>query len=75
LALVHIINDTTEKTGILNLLKKRPGLKKEYQFKNRILVRCFCLTPVILVIWEAEIGRIMVQGQPRQIVSLTLSPK
>jgi hypothetical protein len=33
------------------------------------------LTPVILAIWEAEIGRIMVQGQPRQIVPKTPSLK
>jgi hypothetical protein len=31
--------------------------------------------PVILVAWEAEFMRIMVQGQPRQIVHKTLSPK
>jgi hypothetical protein len=33
------------------------------------------LTPVILAIQEAEIGRIMVQSQPRQIVQETLSQK
>jgi hypothetical protein len=31
------------------------------------------LTPIILVTWEAEIRRIMVQGQPRQFE--TLSPE
>jgi hypothetical protein len=31
--------------------------------------------PVILVIWKAEIGRIAVRGQPRQIVHETPSPK
>jgi hypothetical protein len=31
--------------------------------------------PVILDTWEAEIGRIMVQDQPRQIVTETPSPK
>jgi hypothetical protein len=30
--------------------------------------RCQWLTPIILCTWEAEIGRIMVQGQPGQIV-------
>jgi hypothetical protein len=29
----------------------------------------------ILVTWEAEIRRIVVRGQPRQIVCETLSPK
>jgi hypothetical protein len=33
------------------------------------------LMPVILALWEAEIGRIMVQGQTGQIVHETLSPK
>jgi hypothetical protein len=33
------------------------------------------LTPIILTNWEAEIGRIMVQGQPGQIVLKTPSPK
>jgi hypothetical protein len=33
------------------------------------------LTPVILATWEAEIRRITVRGQPRQIVCKTTSPK
>jgi hypothetical protein len=33
------------------------------------------LIPVILTTWEAEIGRIMVQGQPRQIEHETPFPK
>jgi hypothetical protein len=33
------------------------------------------LTPVILATWEAEIGRIAIQGRPGQIVGETLSPK
>jgi hypothetical protein len=32
---------------------------------------CQWLAPVILAIWEAEIWRIIVQGQPRQIVHET----
>jgi hypothetical protein len=31
------------------------------------------LTPVILATWEAEIRKIMVQSQPRQIVHETVS--
>jgi hypothetical protein len=31
--------------------------------------------PVILAIQEAEIGKIMTQGQPRKIVHKTPSPK
>jgi hypothetical protein len=30
---------------------------------------------IILATWEAEIGRISVQGQPKQIVFETSSPK
>jgi hypothetical protein len=37
--------------------------------------RCQWLTLVILATWEAKIGRIKVQGQPRQIVLKTPSPK
>jgi hypothetical protein len=33
------------------------------------------LTPVILASWEAEIGKILVRGQPMQIVQVTPSPK
>jgi hypothetical protein len=34
-----------------------------------------CLTPVMLATWEPEIGRIVVQTQPRQIVSKTAITK
>jgi hypothetical protein len=33
------------------------------------------LTPIILTIWEAETGRIIVWGQPRETVLQTPSPK
>jgi hypothetical protein len=33
------------------------------------------LTPVVLAIWEAEIGRFVVGGQLGQIVFKTLAPK
>jgi hypothetical protein len=41
----------------------------------KFVARCWWLTPVILGTWEAEIRRIMVPGQPGQIVHETLSPK
>jgi hypothetical protein len=44
------------------------SLKKE---KNKPLIAVWpqCLTPVIPATWEAEIGKIIVQDQPRQKVS------
>jgi hypothetical protein len=36
------------------------------------VARCWWLTLIILAIQEAEIGRIKVQSQPRQIVRKTL---
>jgi hypothetical protein len=38
-------------------------------------VQHWWLTPVILTTWEAEIGRIVVPDQPRQIVHKTSSLK
>jgi hypothetical protein len=43
-------------------------------YKNK-LSRVLVLTPIILATQEAEIRRITVQNQPRQIVHETLSPK
>jgi hypothetical protein len=42
---------------------------------NNFQPRCQWLTPVIPATWEAEIKRIVVQGQSRQIVQETPSPK
>jgi hypothetical protein len=42
---------------------------------KRKLARCLWLTPVILATQEAEVRRIVVQSQPRQIVHKTLSQK
>jgi hypothetical protein len=39
-----------------------------------ILARCQWLTPVILQIWEAEMGRITVRSQPRQTVHENFPP-
>jgi hypothetical protein len=44
-------------------------------FKKPVWGRRQWLTPVILPTWEAEIRRIMVWGQPRQIVHETPSSK
>jgi hypothetical protein len=43
--------------------------------KLECLVGCQWLTPVILVAWEAEIGRIVVCGQPKQKICETPSHK
>jgi hypothetical protein len=42
---------------------------------KRLETGCWWLTPVILAIQEAEIGRILAQGQPGQVVCNTLSRK
>jgi hypothetical protein len=49
----------------------RTALDSYSKFKRK--ARCWWLTPVILVTQEAEIRRITVPSQPRQIVCETLS--
>jgi hypothetical protein len=43
--------------------------------KTFSVARCQRLTPVILATWEAKLRRIKIQGQPRQVVLETPSPK
>jgi hypothetical protein len=43
--------------------------------KNEVIAGCQWLTPVILATQKAEIRRIMIQSQPRQIVHEILSQK
>jgi hypothetical protein len=45
--------------------------KERLTFRNGIRAGYWCLMPVIVVTWEAEIRRTKVPGQPRQIVSET----
>jgi hypothetical protein len=58
-----------------------PKAKKASSFRPmctaslKAQARCQWLMPVILAIQEAEIKRIMVQSQPRQIIHETLSQK
>jgi hypothetical protein len=52
-----------------------PILKKKVHIKKKYIVGCWWLTPVILATQEADISRILVQSQPRQIVLETLSQK
>jgi hypothetical protein len=49
--------------------------KKIFILKISFLTRHWWLTPVILATQEAEIRRLEVQSQPRQIVCKTLSRK
>jgi hypothetical protein len=49
------------------------GSEMSVFFKTALYARCWWLTPVILATQEAEIRRITVQSQPRQIVLDTLS--
>jgi hypothetical protein len=52
-----------------------PVWASECSIKSGSAARCQRLSPVILATQEAEIRRISVQSQPRQIVRETLSPK
>jgi hypothetical protein len=52
-----------------------PVNRQTAPLKNMPSARCLWLTPVILATQEAEIGRIEVQSQPREIVCKTLSRK
>jgi hypothetical protein len=55
------------------------GVSKSLKTKTRteleLGARCWWLTSVILATQEAEIRKLVVQGQPRQIVLETLSQK
>jgi hypothetical protein len=48
--------------------KKRKNTNKRYKQK---MLGHWWLTLVILATWEAEIGKIVVRGQPRQIIHKT----
>jgi hypothetical protein len=48
---------------------KKEGLKKWISAGHQWLV------PIIIATWEAEIGRIMIQGESGQIAQETPSPK
>jgi hypothetical protein len=44
------------------------AIKSYTAIKNSKVAGCWWFTPIILATWEADIGRIAVSGQPRQIV-------
>jgi hypothetical protein len=61
---------------ILHLANRNAGRSIGFEFQiQRIEARRWCLTPVIPATQEAEIRRIEVGSQPRQIVHETLSRK
>jgi hypothetical protein len=49
-------------------LVQTPVLQRKKKKKNLILAKHQWLTPIIKTIWEAEIKRIAIQGQPRKTV-------
>jgi hypothetical protein len=61
----HILKSSSRYINNLNI--------KLTIYRSYIQARCWWLTPIILAIQEAEIRRIVVQSQPRQIVGETLS--
>jgi hypothetical protein len=65
-------------TNIIKLLKEKPcwtGISYSPRIKANRSARHWWLTPVILATWETEVRRIVVRGQPRQIVHKTISQK
>jgi hypothetical protein len=64
---------TLEDTSINNYFPNRILVVQELYYIYKLLARCWWLTPVILETQEAEIRRIAVQSQSRQIVCETSS--
>jgi hypothetical protein len=65
----YISNQYLKKTRSIDtsMLHKKKIIKKQTSWM-------WWLTPIIPTTWEAEIGRIRVQGQPGQKVSKTPQP-
>jgi hypothetical protein len=53
----------------------RKEVEENISYKTHFLAGRWWLTPVIPATWEADIRRIVVQGQPGKIVCKTPSPK
>jgi hypothetical protein len=73
------LENTLHKKGLVEWLDVGPEFKPQYHKKKKKKMKNLIylawvrggLTSVILASWEAEIRRIKVQGQPRQIVHET----
>jgi hypothetical protein len=52
-----------------------PHAAKTFILTAMLLSRCWWFIAVILVTWEADVRKIKVRGQPRQIVFETASSK